>query len=455
MTGKTIKDILYENKHRLKPLSSDEITHSHYAPHEMFYFKNEDQELGPYYFQHMQEFMKSYPGFPYSTLIRSFDQTAWIPAYENDFFSRRKKTPEEMAEKNIFSVDEKTLFWYLDHGLKKGPINIHELQKRIVDKASLLTDEISLDQGRTWYRVFQLSSFDRRHRNQQNPHLPFIPQQGKFSSDQQLETLTAISGSPGQIKNDDIADLAVVGKLDARSIIDESQHHQEITSPFQVEANNSIFSFMPSLKWRLWGTIITSSVALIITFIYFFNDKNNAGFFAPDAQNSQDSQANLTDAQSDPDQQSKKAIRALSKRSPSPSSKTPVRNMRANRNNENLERSDARHRPDFNPLDSSDHASDENQDSFADQDSDSSDENAGEAAMTYQWDETPEFSENEEKSLENELKTINRNNKTEENYSEQENEENSSETSDDTSREIANENNSDVESQAFESEDSY
>lgn len=104
----------------------------------------------------------------------------WLPIFEHPFFQRRledsqeeEKTPKSIE--NLFeelSPDEET-FHILLYGQKSGPYSFEQIKEMLHSKQVLVTDMISIDNGKSWGRLYEIEEFDRRYIGQ--GELPFRP----------------------------------------------------------------------------------------------------------------------------------------------------------------------------------------------------------------------------------------------------------------------------------------
>ena len=137
-------------------INSNQIEQHNIPEDELFYLKIDNQTLGPVWEHNLAEFLQNNTLDPEIT-VRNFTTKNWIVIYDHPRFSRRR--PSVVKRKKI---SHGSRFYYLESGIKKGPISISKLKSKLHKKQLLQTDIISTDQGSSWASIHEYTEFDRR-----------------------------------------------------------------------------------------------------------------------------------------------------------------------------------------------------------------------------------------------------------------------------------------------------
>ncbi|MGI4992764.1 hypothetical protein ACRXCV_09050 [Halobacteriovorax sp. GFR7] len=150
-------------------LTKEQISGGLYEPNEVYFIKDGDKELGPFWQEDLKEFIEDYSLFNQSVFVKSMLEEQWSMITAHPLFQRRK--PEIIKE---FQIDEDDQFFILKNNKKDGPYKSSEIMAMLDSLELLYTDFISVDQGQSWGTIHEFEVFDRRSRS--NESLPDSPQ---------------------------------------------------------------------------------------------------------------------------------------------------------------------------------------------------------------------------------------------------------------------------------------
>lgn len=169
----------------LKPLSEETIQQMGYGSHDLWLVKIDSIIFGPF----ESESLKHYVGdnehlFEHAEASLA-DQTEWKPFWEVTGFHQKKL--------QIVSSDNyEGPFWIMDMGLKVGPFNYREVDKKIEMGLLVMTDNISVDNGENWIKIYQVKGLDRRSFSPDE--LPISPYESSFQK-AKIKVLTKLEQS--------------------------------------------------------------------------------------------------------------------------------------------------------------------------------------------------------------------------------------------------------------------
>lgn len=193
----------------LKPLSKETIEEMGYSDHELWVVRIDEDLFGPFEAESLKHYAKENEALFENADACRLDNNDWSPFYEIEAF------------KNIEHVKDETRgpFWILSNGLKSEPLSFNEVEKKIELGILDLTDAISVNDGHTWKKVFQIECFSHHGQNSDllparpleiEPKLPSAPE--KYSGSEQLAALMFIEG-----KNK-LANFLNLDELDLKSL---------------------------------------------------------------------------------------------------------------------------------------------------------------------------------------------------------------------------------------------
>ena len=169
----------------LKPLNEETIQQMGYSSHDLWLVKIDSIVFGPF----ETESLKHYVGdneHLFEHAEASFaDESNWKPFWESTGFQQKKLQA-------VSSENYEGPFWIMDMGLKTGPFSYREIDKKIEMGLLVMTDNLSVDNGENWIKIYQIKGLDRRSFSPDE--LPNSPYESSFQK-AQLKILSKLEQS--------------------------------------------------------------------------------------------------------------------------------------------------------------------------------------------------------------------------------------------------------------------
>src|SRR5690606_7012263 len=121
-------------------------------------------------------------------LASRMEPQEWNPLFSYPQFQRR-------SPQIINQTDAEGPFWIYENGLKAGPFEKLHILKRLEMNSLIVTDKISIDDGKSWMAIYQFPDFDRREFSAQE--LPVAPLE---------QTLAQIHGKDAEEKKEEASE---------------------------------------------------------------------------------------------------------------------------------------------------------------------------------------------------------------------------------------------------------
>jgi hypothetical protein len=144
---------------QLTPISEDYIQEQQLTEDNVWFVYYEGEEFGPFDTAALLEFSNSRQEVFANVKVRNNPAHEWKDFFAHSKFQRRE--PKLIPAQSLVSSDE---FFVLVEGIKEGPYNLEQLQHQIDSKVVRLSDQISVDDGKTWIKIYEHHAFDRRNR---------------------------------------------------------------------------------------------------------------------------------------------------------------------------------------------------------------------------------------------------------------------------------------------------
>jgi hypothetical protein len=237
----------------LKPLSEEVIKQMGYDESNLWLIKIGSVVFGPFETQTLKHYVKDNEHLFEKAEASLANETKWKPFWSHTKFERRKL----QAITRVNSEHYEGPFWIIDLGLKTGPFNHKEIDKKIEMGLLSVTDHISIDNGNNWIKVYQIKGFDRRTRSPEE--LPELPLESAF--DLSEERLKNIKKSNHQTTISELADLTWQGIQEEKT----SQYNLEEMN--WTKEHSKLNSFM---KWAI-PSIVLATLGFGVTSIILFS----------------------------------------------------------------------------------------------------------------------------------------------------------------------------------------
>ncbi|MEX0798438.1 MAG: hypothetical protein WD025_03290 [Bacteriovoracaceae bacterium] len=259
-----------ESSFNLKPLSDEQIDLLGLSLSDVWMIQfGPDQVLGPFSTQMLQEDSQKNPELYEKCIVYNLVIEEWKNFYKEHEFQRRQ--PKLVPAQNLIKNES---FLVLENGQKTGPFSFDELEEAVEAKKVSLNQEVSVDEGLTWIKIYEHHAFDRRLRNTPD-ELPFPPTQDLFA---QADQRIAAKAARLQNKREDhcaISGLAFIGRGNDKGQTLPSQEvkipeNQSVSPPELNEQPGKIQNFLEKVKWKY----VTGAVFALLVIVGGFNAIN-------------------------------------------------------------------------------------------------------------------------------------------------------------------------------------
>lgn len=151
----------------LQSLTQEEIKQRELAHQDLWIIKLGDEIKGPYELENLKLYAQENEASFQEALASRLEPQQWNPFFSYPQFQRR-------SPQVINATDQiEGPFWLYENGLKAGPFEKFHILKRLEMNSLIVTDKISLDEGKTWINIYEIPEFDRRDLTTQE--LPIAP----------------------------------------------------------------------------------------------------------------------------------------------------------------------------------------------------------------------------------------------------------------------------------------
>jgi len=189
----------------------------------------------------------------------------WKAFYTISEFQRRR--PKLVPAQGLVNSEN---FWVLTNGQKVGPYTLDELKSRVAKKEVVLNQEVSIDDGKTWIKLYEHNAFDRRLRQNQE-ELPFQPEPEIFSKAEEKMYSKVVSLAQKKEDKSAISGLAFIGRGNDRGQTitkNAPQKEQDLASVSQFPDIRKKKSF----SWKK----ISVAMGLVLAVSAVFNTLNTS-----------------------------------------------------------------------------------------------------------------------------------------------------------------------------------
>ena len=216
----------------LKPLSPETIAQMEYNNHDLWLVKIGSVVFGPFETESLKHYVSDNEHLFEQALASRSDETEWKPFWEHTQFQRRKP---QIVQGSTYEGP----FWIMDQGLKTGPFTLREIDKKLEMEILSMTDHISIDEGHTWLKVYQIEGFDRRNLNPDD--LPIAPYENSFQQAKLALVEKLEESHPNPLEG--LAEMAWQGQNNAK-VLQFKIEEMTLTQHQQTELS-------PALKWAV------------------------------------------------------------------------------------------------------------------------------------------------------------------------------------------------------------
>ena len=139
-------------------LPKEALESGNYPRSEVFEALIDEKKMGPFWQEDLKDFVNDAGLHDSETKIKNIDEDQWISLHEHPLFQRRK--PSLVGTSDINNPDNR--YFLLSNGKKIGPFSNEELLSKIESLEILFTDYVSIDEGQSWGKIYEIEGFERR-----------------------------------------------------------------------------------------------------------------------------------------------------------------------------------------------------------------------------------------------------------------------------------------------------
>lgn len=234
----------------LRPLTPEIIESMGYDMHDLWMVKIDATVYGPFETESLKHYvLENEALFEHAEASRA-DEKEWKPFWAYTKFQRRK--PQAVSE------NHEGPFWLMDAGLKVGPFTYQEIDKKLEMDLLGMTDHISVDNGESWKKIYEISGFDRRSHSPDE--LPIAPPEYSFQQ-ARLEVINKLE-TPHFNPQDELAELAWQSQQQLAKVIPFKAEDVAIKHPSTVTISDSMKWAAPIAAMAVIG-IVTSGFMML------------------------------------------------------------------------------------------------------------------------------------------------------------------------------------------------
>lgn len=141
---------------KLESLTQEEIKQRELSAHDLWVIKLGDEVKGPYELENLKDYIQENEDLFTEAHASRLEPLAWQPLFSYPQFQRR--SPQIINSSAISDGP----FWLHENGLKTGPFEKFHIIKRLEMNSLIVTDKISVDDGKSWINIYEIPEFDRR-----------------------------------------------------------------------------------------------------------------------------------------------------------------------------------------------------------------------------------------------------------------------------------------------------
>lgn len=164
-----------------------------------------ENEYGPYETSSLKEYAQTYEYLFNEAHAYQFVSKEEIKPFFK-FLPFQRRSPKLIPAQNLVN---NFLYMILQNGKKYGPYNLEELRKKVDSGDISLRSEVSVDDEKTWIKLYEHHEFDRRLRKAPEP-LPFVPLEESFNESQSFALKTISDKKSKKEEEDALIGLAFV-----------------------------------------------------------------------------------------------------------------------------------------------------------------------------------------------------------------------------------------------------
>ncbi len=236
----------------LKALTNEIIHKMGYSTHDLWVIKLKDEVFGPFEVDSLKHYAIENEQLFQEALASRMDTNDWHPFYSYAQFT-------EIGEHAHAQQEQIQKFWILQNGQKLGPHSYFDIQKKLEMNILGLNELVSIDDGHTWKKFYQLASFQNLLKNADS--LPICPSEQEFNyAKEEVAEMIGVGESSETFNG--LAALAYLGSKKEGPQINLDEIDLKLLNQTEVSR---------SLKWA--APAMAASVLLIVGVVTLLNTK--------------------------------------------------------------------------------------------------------------------------------------------------------------------------------------
>ena len=236
----------------LKPLNEATIQELGLEPHELWLLKIGDQTFGPFETLSLRHYAYDNLSDFDGAFASHVEVEDWVYFANIEEFKDIFAPPAAVIEE-----DKPEQYWILNQGIISKPLAYKDIEKRMEMGILSLTDAISVDEGETWHKIFELNAF--AHKLHSSKELPVCPKESQFQ-EARVRILEKIEAK-AQLVSDNASSLAFLGQKTTQIVILKVDEIQ-LSTPLEYEVSSS-------MKWAIPSAAVAMLTLVMSGYFYF------------------------------------------------------------------------------------------------------------------------------------------------------------------------------------------
>ncbi|MCT4640671.1 MAG: hypothetical protein N4A33_00135 [Bacteriovoracaceae bacterium] len=183
------------SKITLKALTNKQIIEKELQLEGLWMLSDGDQTIGPFDTSSLKKYITQNENMFDNIQAANLAQNIFINIFSHPHFQRRSP---RLVDLGTFKVEGD--FYILISGIKKGPFSIKQIEQFLADNTVMRSHQMSADNGKTWFKIYEHCYFDRRDRKVQSalpnsPNYELVTDMDEFipNVDQDTEAMVGLA----------------------------------------------------------------------------------------------------------------------------------------------------------------------------------------------------------------------------------------------------------------------
>lgn len=242
-------------------LTKEQIEANLYPRDEIYELIDGETVYGPFWNAELKDYLTKNNLVGTDLKIKNIDEHEWQNIFNHPYFQRRK--PSLVSANSINKSTEN--FYVLNDGKKDGPYNKEQIEAMLSTHAILPTAFVSIDNGHSWGKLYEVEGFDRRGIS--NTHLPSAPN-GHIFTNSIYDADKALSmAQKNSSEKDAIVGLAYIGHLNEGKKKFNIEQINQTTNTENEEDEDSGSTFLKNF----FTTVFVLSALVVTAYFSYTN----------------------------------------------------------------------------------------------------------------------------------------------------------------------------------------